>query len=397
MLCLWTTYKCCECSLSTSPATVGIGNPGLRTVPPEQRESTQGRRAASRYPGQTLQRHRSRPGLSLAQIYLHIHTFASQAGFLFTRSLPEKTKSCHSHRQLRRGGVHPSASLQPRLPRFQHLRCLLPRQSSCPGCHPCPGVAFARLGPPAPLLCTGAALASDPPVRQPPLPGLPFLGDPPGARARDRRAAPGVAGHLPCLSPGRLHRPHSPSCPGGPGWTSSQRGAQKGPGAAYWAGNRVGGSSHRAHAERFPAQLAPRSPVARQRPPPPGPRPPRAPPTRGPARPRRWAASVRLSPALPAEVGGADGAPPAAAGAGECVRQADLGGGEGDRNADTKTSKSLVVLGELPAAKGERLRFYPRRIFPKTFVPFLCRVTFYQRLLLRRRKGPPENDVAHLL
>lgn len=79
------------------------------------------------------------------------------------------------------------------------------------------------------------------------------------------------------------------------------------------------------------------------------------------------------------------------------MRQADLGGGEGGRNADTKTSKSSAVLGELPAAKGERLRFYPRRIFPKTFVPFLCLVTFYQRLFLRRRKGPPENDVAHLL
>lgn len=59
--------------LFAPPQLQWVGSPGLRTVPPEQRESTQGRRAAARCPGQTLQPHRSRPGLSLTQIYLHTH------------------------------------------------------------------------------------------------------------------------------------------------------------------------------------------------------------------------------------------------------------------------------------------------------------------------------------
>lgn len=80
---------------------------------------------------------------------------------------------------------------------------------------------------------------------------------------------------------------------------SQPKGRAERAGCSLLGGQPGRGVSHRAQAERFPAQRAPRSPVARQRPPPPGPRPPRAPPTRRPARPRRWAASVRLSPALP--------------------------------------------------------------------------------------------------
>lgn len=164
-----------------------------------------------------------------------LFTYSRNFGFLNTRSLPGKTKSRHCHRGQRPGGFHPPASLAPWLPWFQHLRSLLPRQDLLSWLSPQPR------GSPSPAFSPlSSALEQPSPATLPfgsrLFPGCHSSGNPPGARTRDRRAAPGGAGHLPSLSPGTLRRPRSPSCPSGPSRTRYQRGARKRPGAAYREG-----------------------------------------------------------------------------------------------------------------------------------------------------------------
>lgn len=180
MLCLWTTYKPWERSRCTSSATVGRrsrpahGSSGAAGVPVRTPSSCE---VPSTDPAAPPFRARVKP-------HTDLFTYSRTFGFLFTRSLPGKTKSRHSHRGLRPGGFHPPASLPPWLPWFQHLRCLLPRQDLLPWLSPLPrGSPSPGSARPPPLLCTGAALASDPPVRQPRLPGLSFHGE--STRAED--------------------------------------------------------------------------------------------------------------------------------------------------------------------------------------------------------------------
>lgn len=154
-----------------------------------------------------------RPGISLMHTYSH--TFALQAGFLFTRSLDKKSLSvvilnAKGDQQAfsRSGpcsGCGPSSASQ----------CL----PSCPWLSLLPGVLWSNSVCPLPSsTCDGS---------------LPSLGsclfsrllsrkDPPKARAgvlAQRSSVPGGPGHLPSQSPARLRRLRASSCPAGRGWS----------------------------------------------------------------------------------------------------------------------------------------------------------------------------------
>lgn len=163
-------------------------------------------------------------------------------------------------------------------------------------------------------------------------------------------------------------------------------------GAGRGAGSR---SSPRARCS-LPRAASSALSVARQRPPPPGPRPLLDPPVARPAhlgprpapRPipraaRRLSAAPPLTlrwaqPRLPASLAGAGRPPPpAAAGARKCLPRAGLGLGEGHRD-----HRELGRVGGIAQVKGGSLRFYSARTFPAPLCLSLAGSQSTQRPLL---------------
>ena len=129
-------------------------------------------------------------------IYTRAHVCLTSR-FPFPRSLDVRTQSRRSHRRRRPGGVRfPASPSRPR-PKLRHLQSVLPPPLAVtpPGGHLRPARS-AR-----PPLLRGSSPRRRPSPQAAASSPLPSLGDPPGAgagaRARDLRAAPGGAGHLP--------------------------------------------------------------------------------------------------------------------------------------------------------------------------------------------------------